>query len=335
MPRHDGAMNASQEPLAAGTAPAPAARPARNLALDGLKCLLALAVVAIHTSPLLFAWPQGNYFLVNGLCRVAVPTFFVIGGFYLAPALGDAAMFGRWWRRMLGLYLFWTLVYAPFFVAEHHGAPGAVLITVVFGYLQLWYIAALVVAGPLVWWAQRRLSAAQLMGVACALFAVGVVLQWAPVYGRFADHHSLYRNAVFLAFPFVAFGVLIRRGFIDELTPWQRRLGLLAGFAGLAVETALARAYGQPGVGVDIYVSLLLICPLLFDRFRQARFAGTTAALGTLSSVVYFSHALGIEVSRAVFHLAVGAQAFAVTLLCCGVLYFPLTWLSRRWRFVL
>ena len=328
-------MNASQDPLPPEAAAPTTARPPRNLALDGLKCLLALAVVAIHTSPLIFAWPQGNYFLVNGLCRIAVPTFFVISGFYLVPALGDPASFARWWRRMIGLYAFWTLVYAPFFLTEPGHSATSVLTTVVFGYLQLWYIAALVVAAPLVYLAHRRLSAPQLMGMACLLFAVGLALQWAPLYGGVADHHTLYRNALFMAVPFVTFGTLIRRGFIDGLSDRLQRLGLLAGFAGLAIEATLARTYGRPNLGADVYLSLLLICPLLFNRFRRARLMGTTASLGTLSSVIYFAHPLGIEFSRAVVHRAVGVEAFALALLGCVLLYYPLTWLSRRWSFVL
>ena len=49
----------------------------------------------------------------------AVPTFFVINGFYVVPAMRDRHSFGRWWRRMFGVYVFWQTVYAPIFLADH------------------------------------------------------------------------------------------------------------------------------------------------------------------------------------------------------------------------
>ena len=307
----------------------------RNFALDCLKLFLALAVVAIHTSPLITAWPQSNYLLVNGVCRTAVPTFFVISGFYLESALREPTAFGMWWRRMVKLYVFWMLVYAPLYVAESGHSAARILATMVFGYLQLWYIAAMIVAAPLLNFAYARLSRAGLLRTACLLFAVGIAAQYVTLYANVAEHHTIYRNAIFFAFPFLTFGVLIRTGLLDRLSERQRRLFFLLGMSGLTIEIAAAVAWGRTDVGIDVYASLALICPFLFDRVRRTRRTVATASIGTLSSVVYFAHPLGIELSRWLLHRVVGGEVFCLTLAACLVLYYPLTWLSRRWTFVL
>ena len=59
----------------------------RNLNIDYLKIILAICVVAIHTSPFdLFFEPIG-YLAENGLLRVAVPLFFIMNGFYFSKVI--------------------------------------------------------------------------------------------------------------------------------------------------------------------------------------------------------------------------------------------------------
>ncbi|MDP9124088.1 MAG: acyltransferase [Pseudomonadota bacterium] len=307
----------------------------RNLALDCLKLIMALAVVAIHTSPLILVWPQGNHLLTNGVCRIAVPTFFVISGFYLESALREPTALGTWWRRIVKLYVFWMLVYAPLYVTADGHSAARILATVVFGYLQLWYVAAMIVAAPLLHFAYARLSWPGLLRTACLLFAAGLAAQYVTLYSNVAEHHTAYRNAIFLAFPFMTFGVLIRAGLLDRLSARQRLLCFLLGMSGLAIEIAAGVAWGRPDVGIDVYASLVLICPFLFDHVRRIERTVATASIGILSSVVYFAHPLGIELSRWLLHRVVGGAVFCLTLAACLVLYYPLTWLSRRWTFVL
>ena len=91
--------------------------------IDTLKFLFSLVVVWIHTG-------VGN---LGGLTPWAVPFFFLVSGFFLFGKLFDepdraarSARTGAWWRKILRLYLLWSLIFLPFAIigfANDHLAP--------------------------------------------------------------------------------------------------------------------------------------------------------------------------------------------------------------------
>ena len=308
---------------------------ARSLALDLLKCVLALAVVAIHSSPLAAVSAGLNSVLINGLCRIAVPTFFVINGFYIAGALRDEASFARYMRRMGSLYLFWMLVYAPFYIAPHGNSLLAILKTVVFGYLHLWYVAALLIAAPALFVVHDKISSRSLAAVAGTLFGLGVAMQYGSYYSGGVQHYTLYRNAVFFGFPFLSIGYLVRVGFFAGLSELWRRQLLVAGMLFLATEIAIAQTRDRIGSAFDMYASLILVCPLLLDKARQIGRKISRDDFSVVSSVIYFAHPWGIKITQRLVHQDVGAEVFLGSLLFCLAIAYPLKRLSLRWPFIL
>lgn len=75
--------------------------------LDLLRLIAAACVVAIHS----FMEYQNftDAYTVRILTRWAVPFFFMVTGYFLKE---ESKAFIRFWIRILGMYVFWTIVYA-------------------------------------------------------------------------------------------------------------------------------------------------------------------------------------------------------------------------------
>ncbi|MBQ6686626.1 MAG: acyltransferase family protein, partial [Firmicutes bacterium] len=56
----------------------------RYASIDAARFFCALLVVAIHVRPLETYTELGNFLLDKGLCRIAVPFFFLVSGFFWA-----------------------------------------------------------------------------------------------------------------------------------------------------------------------------------------------------------------------------------------------------------
>jgi len=57
----------------------------RNPALDYLKIVLSILVIAIHITPL--AIYDIEHYIRNGIARTAVPVFYIINGYFLYNAI--------------------------------------------------------------------------------------------------------------------------------------------------------------------------------------------------------------------------------------------------------
>ena len=57
--------------------------------LDRFRIIAALAVIAIHTSPLATFHEGADFFLTRVLARIAVPFFFMVTGHFVVPAVGQ------------------------------------------------------------------------------------------------------------------------------------------------------------------------------------------------------------------------------------------------------
>lgn len=51
--------------------------------IDFMKFICSIMVIAIHTSPLENISNDLNYILINSICRIAVPFFFIASGYFL------------------------------------------------------------------------------------------------------------------------------------------------------------------------------------------------------------------------------------------------------------
>lgn len=177
----------------------------RNLAIDSLKIILAMLVVAIHVignSPSLI-----GHMLANGIFRVAVPVFFVINGFYLFGAVGNTDKFLGWVGRILFLYIFWMLVYSPFYLPFGQGlTPIAIslLKKLIVSYFHLWYVLGMLWGGVLLFFL-RNGNNQTIVLIAVILYLSGALVQYFQYYYQPVGFPIWSaRNFLFFAFPMMA-----------------------------------------------------------------------------------------------------------------------------------
>ena len=119
----------------------------RAAGVDALRITLAVLVICLHGHVFADIDLRASYLMEQGLCRIAVPCFFVISGYYLA--LTEPRRFGGWLRHVLWLYLLWMALYAGFWWVDPIASPLAFLDRLALGYYHLWFLVALACAGSL------------------------------------------------------------------------------------------------------------------------------------------------------------------------------------------
>lgn len=315
--------------------------------LDALKVLLAVMVVMLHCKLLGGNYTWVGYLLCNGLFRVAVPTFFIINGYYLYQTLEGGHSFAQWFKRGLLIYLFWMLVYSPQYVdpatiASLGGVLGVVK-KLLIGYFHLWYLLGML-GGGLILLVLRRWRSPALIGLALAAFLAGLCLQYARVYfelpNAFLQHFNqndyTARNFLFMGFPFMAIGFLCAR---HELA---QRIGrpLLWGWLGLGLVLILGEAAVNFALRADVeqnfdfLASLLVITPVLF-LLPQAYFRASHSNFpAKLSSAVYYVHPWFVYGALAA-GMAYGNQMTMLVLVLAFAVAPLLILASRRVRFIL
>lgn len=129
--------------------------------IDIVKVICAVFIICIHTSPLSDLSEPLNSLLVNCICRIAVPFFFISSGFFLFLKCGTenpkTDIVKNYLKRILLLYLIWSAVYFPFTALQMvFPKDGETALSVFLNWLKnmvfsagfgfLWYLPATVVA---------------------------------------------------------------------------------------------------------------------------------------------------------------------------------------------
>ena len=280
----------------------PQIKPSRNGVLDGLKTVMAMLVVTLHCNVQDSHSSLASYLLVNGICRIAVPIFFIINGYYFAQL--DTSRTRRWFWRIIKLHLFLTMVYSYLWfprkgdIASTSTAIARALLEV---FYHLWYLPALIVAGLLLL-AIRKLPQKSILLTCVVLYSIGLAIQYignlhlAGNLDSLLNQLSLYRNGLFFGLPFFGFGYLIH---FTKIPSRMTELKLLAfsalGVSTLIVESALNFSRAEPE-NFDILASLSFVCVgifLLALKCGERRGNGLTW-LGLYASSIYFIHPLVI-----------------------------------------
>jgi hypothetical protein len=294
----------------------------RSISLDLLKLLLAFMVVGLHVGFLTNISPTAGYLTGNGLFRMAVPVFLITNGFFLHTVFqkGRAA---AWFKRLVLLYVFWTIVYSSFWLFQLPATPAAVAKathTIIVGYFHLWYLPGLIGAAFLLLWLRHQ-PVTTLLAVACLLYACGVAIQYAGNYhlaagtglDRVFNTTWLHRSFLFLSFPFVALGYAIRELRLHER--FNRSQLLIASVAGvllLLLESYFNYMQPHNEGGFDNFLSLPLVCTAVFLFVVKVPVYGDDFGLSHYSSGIYFIHILVLTVLHRLFPLDMTSMTIAV-----------------------
>lgn len=161
--------------------------------VDLVKFICAFLILCIHWEPFTGISNALNSVTVNFLARLAVPFFFIASGFFafgkIDPERVDLLTVWKSVKKLLRLYLIWSVIYLPFTVAEIVGADNSkealnILLTwfknMIFsaGYGFLWYLPATAFAVfAVALMLKKRMSFRLIISVGIVLFAVGLLGQ--------------------------------------------------------------------------------------------------------------------------------------------------------------
>jgi len=238
----------------------------RNISLDLLKITLAIFVVLLHSHFCDEYNETISYLTVNGIFRIAVPIFFLINGYFFSYTIENNKVI-KWIIRVLILYSVWMIIYSPLWFTlniKHN------IISLLVGYHHLWYIKAMLISGILLFSINNKKTKNMLV-LAFSLFLIGGILQYLGNYhifklnilDKFTNVTYIYRNFLFLGFPFFIIGYLIK------VNDWQKKINskqivFLIPFSILILLLESYINYSYTREGVDILFSLIIICPLIF-----------------------------------------------------------------------
>lgn len=263
--------------------------------IDLFKFICAIMVCIIHIPPFCTETAGGTLDLINfglqqGLCRVAVPFFFVSSGFLLYRKIDvrniDYDRIRNYCFRILRLFGTWKFL---LFIG---------------GSKHLWYMGALVLAVMILTFFIKRIPLKYIALICALLFAVGLAGDAyysfvSPIkkigvfrllisgYGRL---FYTTRNGVFFGLIFVFMGILFAQKRI-AISKKIAAVGLLLSSVLLVVEAFAIRRFSQVD-GYDMLVSQIPATFFLFALATQMKLKDRPiyARLRTVGMLVFFGH---------------------------------------------
>jgi len=303
----------------------------RNLSIDVLKIILAFFVVFLHMNFLKETYPLLSYILVNGLFRIAVPVFLVITGFYFFH-IDNAKKLKKWLFRTFLLYAIWMLIYVSYWKDNEQ-----IWLTIIFGYHHLWYLIGTFFSGFLLYFLRNQ-SSRLLLTLAIFLFLFGYVVQ---VSGNLhylntesdslLNDYLLYRNFLFVCFPFLTIGFLINKHRIDISTYKNSSLLVILSILGVIAEAFFNYNYIS-SESTDILFSLIFASPLLFLYCQKIYIKTTSKVLASLSTAIYVVHPL---IMKSEFYKEIQSFKILIFLAILIPVSFGLVYLNRKLKYLL
>lgn len=259
--------------------------------LDYLKLLLAIGVVIGHSGLLQIFNNAPAFLLGNGLLRLVVPVFAIVSGylFYFVMARGRVLP----WLARIGLFYFaGMLIHLPLWFNPAGGLHG-VLGVLFWGYYQLWFLAALLVAGTLIVILRFLGASLGVMALLAALLmGAGIFMQIGNLEGAFNIPLHRFRNGFTQVFPCMVLGS-IWASWNREPPPMRVLLPALAfSLVLLFLESWVVLARFGINVMLEIPASTLVAAPLVFLVTLKLRLPKPSLPLGMIAAAIYLLHIL-------------------------------------------
>ena len=264
----------------------------RNLSLDILKIILAVSVVFLHCHFLKDVSNIGYFSTVEGLFRLAVPTFLIISGFYFYNVT-NLDKLKKWVIRLGSLYLIWMLIYSPFWL-DLYNIPK-ILFTLLNGYYVLWYLIGALFSGIIVYFIQNLKTSIQI-SLILILFLLGCTIQlignmhiFNGIIDKLLNYNPIHRNFLFFCLPFFLIGYLINKHEIHKRVEVTFPILLITLFL-VVLESNLNRLFVSSSENLDQIFTLILAAPVLFLFFKKINLPGKNKELANISTAIYLIH---------------------------------------------
>ncbi|MDH6253042.1 hypothetical protein M2347_002769 [Chryseobacterium sp. H1D6B] len=302
----------------------------RNLSIDVLKIILAFFVVFLHMHILKDSYPLASFILVNGVFRIAVPAFLIITGYYFYH-IDTVVKLKKWLIRTFLLYAVWSIIYIPFWEDDQ------ILSNILFGYHHLWYLIGAFFSG-IILFILRKKSVVFLSVSGLFLFSIGYILQLLGNFHYFKGELDTtlnlfpsYRNFLFVCFPFLTMGYLINKQKIDK--KYKPSLIFVIGCAGLVIfESFLNYKLINSKENVDLLISLLPACSVLFLYCKNLTINISSKILASLSTAIYLVHPLLMKLMPDLHIQSYETIVFLAVLLIVSV---ALVYANRKLKYLL
>lgn len=329
------------------------------IAVDYMKLMCALLIVGLHTNVFKSVNSEAVFLFNEIISRIGVPFFFLASGFFVAEKLEDGAKLMQYIKRLLLLYLIYSLIYLPqmILVWKREGRAFWECVIIFFRkfflvgtYGQLWYFVGLAIAVLCLYLLVKVLKLPLMANITIAsvLYIIGVLgsayKTWFAAFPAVRDillgYYDIFettRNGVFFGLLYVMSGYYLRTC-AAKIKKGKIYLFLTVLFFGmLTAEAYFARGF-VVAEGFDMMFSLFPLSICLFLAVCSVQISEQYLTAGrkvrNISTLIYGFHLcvefyvteilcirLGINVNSIVWYILIAV----LNLLLAGVIL----WLSQ------
>lgn len=276
-----------------------------------LKAFCAFGVVLLHTQ--FFA---REYFIP--ICRLAVPLFFMISGYFMVSDTGEVSVTHLWKtiQKIFRINLITTTIYLLFFTSVcllQYTVTGDTNFRDLFypenfwrkfllanPYVRvLWYLVAYMEALLVIIFSVRFKFYAYLQKYFPLFFVLGLLI---GVYNFWSSVETIYhRNFIMTAIPFIMLGAWIKQHLQESLVIWGRSLSVLLGACLIFayIEYFILKLYDIENRGDYSLTTIFLSFFLFLFLVRSSDFGKNTVFVSIgkyLSLSIYLYHVLVYEI---------------------------------------
>lgn len=299
----------------------------RNIRLDYYKIMLSIMVVSTHMHPLFAADSMIGWLIANGISRIAVPSFYIISGYYIFPKIKDSRAVSKYVKRLLIIYAVWTLLYLPYLMGL---SAKSMIFFAAFGHGHLWYMPATIIGVLLVFLFKKFIKKdIYILGIALILYLTGMAVSIIEGVDYFTVY--LFRNGLTYGFVFTMIGCFIRSKEYEKWVSDKQIITIVSAFTILLLGEAYFRFdhLQQLGPYQDFTLATLVLCPaLLILVQKHPSYAKGSGFMNVLSSGIYFIHPFAINTITISF--AFGIYKFPVVLALTIALSYVIYLLNKR-----
>lgn len=152
----------------------------KKIGFDKARFIAALLVVAIHVYPFVTISEDFDFLFTHVLCRIAVPLFFMITGYFVIPkALESKSNLILYSRKILKIYLLCIIIYLPIniYSGYFNGINIINILRDIFvngTFYHLWYFPALILGIWILYFMVKNYRDCIVKIIVLILFIVGI-----------------------------------------------------------------------------------------------------------------------------------------------------------------
>lgn len=251
-------------------------------AIDIARYVSALLVVCIHVYPFAGISETFNTYFIQTVCRLAVPFYFVVSGYFFFRKWGseeeNEEHFRHYEWRITKLYLIWSVIYVPYVIWNYASQGFSFLNIIAYvrdffmagSYYHLWFLPALIFGMLIVYTAYTKKGLGFTLKLSLVLYLMGYLINvYAPLweklpyvsvlYGFFTKTMVTARNGFFFGPMYLSLGLLLAR--TRRLRPQVSFSLFGVSFVLLALEVTL---YIRLGIMYDLSCMFLMLVPATY-----------------------------------------------------------------------